>query len=885
MIKKLICARVVQVCITAAVLLLSLPRSDAYTLLTEDPTLPGITLRWKSKAISYYINPDGSGLSIDQVKPAIQAAFDSWTAVTGIQFRFVDTTTAKDAVDNQNTIFWDKNGAFVSPKLALARTQPHWNSEGAIYDVDIGFATGTVGTFGVFSPPPESGCPNNDAARVGGVPLVWNIGEQGIFGIKWLTSTYKADVQATATHEIGHFLGLDHSAVPHASMSTVDGATPSFFCNTDQRTLKTDDLSGVTTLYPNQPPTAGFVMSSGLLTANDGQVLTVPVPTNAQATVTFDSTTRSSDPDGDQIVRIWTIDNFAPVFPRGTPSVLEESFVKGTTHVVSLVVVDSYGARSAPVQGTVVVTEINQPPTAGFSMSAQGKTAAQNQTLNLTVSPGDVQVVSFDGTPPKSSDPDGDAITSYEWRSNGTRIPDSTFGGGIMQFGFGVGTHVITLVVTDGRGERSTATEATIVVSELSFAPQCILSASPSTITQGQSSMLSWSLVGAPTSGSIDNGIGNIDLSKSMIFVAPTATTTYTMTVGNSDGNNTCHTTIAVNSQATASFVYAPSRFGITGYKIDDSDGSLSPLAGSPFPDPACNGTVCTSWVATDPLGHFLYVTEPSIGSVSVFSISSTGTLTYIPGSTLLVGGIVSSIIVHPSGRFAYTTNADTGRVLSFAIDSFTGKLTPLGSPWFLPDTYAFSFAFDPSGRFLYVGARGIAFGFSVNQATGLLTPIGAVPGGERVSVHPNGLLLYTGGEYTFGRGYAIDPVTGALTVIGSVIYADGRGQEIDPTGRFLYTSTGPTGSGIQDSVYGYSIDTSSGNLSILPGLPIPAGLHSGFTALDPSGRFLYVVNTHAESSNISAYTIDAGTGKLTPIAGAPYPNAGGPITIARPQP
>src|SRR5205807_1128797 len=106
------------------------------------------------------------------------------------------------------------------------------------------------------------------------------------------------------------------------------------------------------------------------------------------------------------------------------------------------------------------------------------------------------------------------------------------------------------------------------------------------------------------------------------------------------------------------------------------------------------------------------------------------------------------------------------------------------------------------------------------------------------------------------------------------VSYNDGRGQEIDPTGRFLYTSTGPTGSGNPDSVYGYAIDSSTGNLSLLPGLPVPAGLHSGFTTLDPTGKFLYVVNTHALSSIISAYAIDSSSGGLTPVSGSPFPNA-----------
>jgi Kelch motif/Galactose oxidase, central domain len=106
----------------------------------------------------------------------------------------------------------------------------------------------------------------------------------------------------------------------------------------------------------------------------------------------------------------------------------------------------------------------NQPPTAGFLMSAQGKTAPQGQILNLAVPPLGVEIVSFDGRPPRSSDSDG-TIASYEWRSNGTRIPDPTFTGGLMQFGLGKGTHNISLIVIDNAGSSATAT-ATVVVTE-----------------------------------------------------------------------------------------------------------------------------------------------------------------------------------------------------------------------------------------------------------------------------------------------------------------------------------------------------------------------------------------------------------------------------------
>lgn len=64
--------------------------------------------------------------------------------------------------------------------------------------------------------------------------------------------------------------------------------------------------------------------------------------------------------------------------------------------------------------------------------------------------------------------------------------------------------------------------------------------ASPPTIAAGESSTLSWSVVGA-TMVSIDQGIGNVALSGSRI-VMPSATTIYTLTVTNAAGISTTAT-------------------------------------------------------------------------------------------------------------------------------------------------------------------------------------------------------------------------------------------------------------------------------------------------------------------------------------------------------
>lgn len=73
--------------------------------------------------------------------------------------------------------------------------------------------------------------------------------------------------------------------------------------------------------------------------------------------------------------------------------------------------------------------------------------------------------------------------------------------------------------------------------------------ASPASITAGQSATLAWAVSGA-TSVSIDNGIGSVTNLTSKA-VSPAATTTYTLTATNAAGSTTAQLTLTVNKAVT----------------------------------------------------------------------------------------------------------------------------------------------------------------------------------------------------------------------------------------------------------------------------------------------------------------------------------------------
>ena len=73
----------------------------------------------------------------------------------------------------------------------------------------------------------------------------------------------------------------------------------------------------------------------------------------------------------------------------------------------------------------------------------------------------------------------------------------------------------------------------------------------------------------------------------------------------------------------------------------------------------------------------------------------------------------------------------------------------------------------------------------------------------------------------------------------------------------------------LENTVHGFLIDTSLGSLSEMPGSPFAAGGDAAWTALDPTGTRLYVVNGY--DFNVSSYAIDAVSGSLTQIPGSPF--------------
>jgi RHS repeat-associated protein len=182
-----------------------------------------------------------------------------------------------------------------------------------------------------------------------------------------------------------------------------------------------------------------------------------------------------------------------------------------------------------PVVKTAAPTRMAMAPMIG----GQGAGAYILQPSGpITVGVG--QVVTFQG--------DTDFGTSFLW----------TFGDGATAATMStthafttVGTYTVSFKAGDPSYTTSTATVTITVMAKPSITS---LTASPGSITSGQSSTLAWSVTGA-TSLSLDNGIGTVTGTTSR-SVSPSVSTTYTLTATNAAGSVTATVTVAVSASA-----------------------------------------------------------------------------------------------------------------------------------------------------------------------------------------------------------------------------------------------------------------------------------------------------------------------------------------------
>ena len=234
--------------LSAALALLTVPAA-AYLKLGTRVGTGTVTLEWNAFPISYFVTDRGAtAVSAQQFADVVQRGFAVWQEVDGVQItsRFGGFTQAEPDLGDDATVLGFVNRPDEDRVLAATSFLID-TSNGEIVESDIFFNT--------FFP--------------------WSVTSAG--------ETGRFDLESIAVHEIGHLLGLGHSALGETEVRPggrrVIGAQAVMFPiafspgSVTSRTLKPDDIAGLRDIYGTSAIRRQTGSISGRVTKNGAGIL------------------------------------------------------------------------------------------------------------------------------------------------------------------------------------------------------------------------------------------------------------------------------------------------------------------------------------------------------------------------------------------------------------------------------------------------------------------------------------------------------------------------------------------------------------------------------------------------------------------------------------
>ena len=235
---------------TLLAIFLTVPAEPAFAYLKFGTRVNGrqVTLKWMQTPVKYFVSSRSAvpGVSVDDFQAAIGRAFAQWQAVptSAIAYQFAGLTAGLPGEEDGMSTLGFRNRPELDRVLASTNFLVDISS-GALLESDIFFNSS-------FS---------------------WSTAPAGELG--------RFDLESIALHEIGHLSGLGHSALGETELREgggrrVLGAEAVMFPiafgsgTIAGRTLKADDIAGISDLYPDGDFTASTGSISGTVT-KDGQ--------------------------------------------------------------------------------------------------------------------------------------------------------------------------------------------------------------------------------------------------------------------------------------------------------------------------------------------------------------------------------------------------------------------------------------------------------------------------------------------------------------------------------------------------------------------------------------------------------------------------------------
>jgi 6-phosphogluconolactonase (cycloisomerase 2 family) len=450
----------------------------------------------------------------------------------------------------------------------------------------------------------------------------------------------------------------------------------------------------------------------------------------------------------------------------------------------------------------------------------------------------------------------------------------------------GSDTYTLSCAGAGGTGSNS----ATLTVNTPP-APTVSISVEPTSITLGASSTLTWSASNATscTASGSWSGAESISGSES---VTPSATgpDTYTLDCNGASGSTTETVVLTVNPPPAAAYIYTLNGDGtLAEFSEAQSGGDLYLLATSPY---SPNLTDTNSMVLDQALNLMFVSSYQGTGSLYALTVNPTTGALALTANSVTTTNVPTNLAIGPSGTVLYAASYGSATIAAYTIAS-SGALTPVaGSPFPVTCSGAFCVNDNNPGPMLYDAADQTlyladvtdwvvgAYSVGTNGALTFIANTAAHVNVDGLAITPNGKFLYAPNA---GSGdvsaYAITPnatVSGnpePLTPLTNSPFPAGSNPTtplVEPTGHYLYVYN----SGAQ-SVEAYSIDQTSGELTEINTYSIDNPDITGLTgegglAIDPSGKYLYVANP-VGLGNISVFSISATDGTLTQLPSSPY--------------
>jgi hypothetical protein len=208
--------------LAAAVILLASAPAWAFSIMVGNTSKP---LRYTHPDLTYHLGTSAPSNLGQAALDAVEAGFQTWEAVScsALGFTYLGTTSAAKVLptgaefNGKNEVIFSTQANWDHPYGVLGVTVPGALVDGRIIESDIAFS-------------PD---------------------------VNWTTSTNPGwgsmNIQGVATHEIGHFFGLQHVLADYGAVmvpATSDGVNELY--------LSQDDVNGVCYLYP----TGAFACSS-----------------------------------------------------------------------------------------------------------------------------------------------------------------------------------------------------------------------------------------------------------------------------------------------------------------------------------------------------------------------------------------------------------------------------------------------------------------------------------------------------------------------------------------------------------------------------------------------------------------------------------------------